>query len=406
MVMSGCMAGLSLMLGCSGMFGPNVGGSSGGLGLVWVLALEPQSSGASLVSRSSASEAHTFEAIVIDWEERAQAQSLAASISLRFPDAQVQLWRSNDEDLAPPFVMVQVRRKTSDTLFLRLLTHQGAVYTREVASAGGRQRVQDRVTRELTSTLLAIAEGLIEPDQSDASPDRGEAPATKPSATVPASSPSATLDFVATPDQVQPRGPTKPEKHDEVPERERWGAYLGLDAAGALPLPAFPSFGAGWGLNVGYRQALPRRFELGGAARWMTRAKGGVRMHRLGISAGLGKYWRPRSRLRYALMGLAQLEAWWLAAFSSGKSARPRPEGTEVLLGAAVEQSLLFRVRSVRPGGVWVGPQLTLGYGGLMGRGFSALGVYVEEPENDESALIRLGGAEVSLGLRFEFVRN
>lgn len=303
--------------------------------------------------------------------------------------------------------MVQVRgRKPSDTLALRLLTHEGAVYTREVSAAGGRQRVQERVTRELTSTLLAIAEGLIEPDQRDAPLDRGEALAAEPSLTGPLPPPSPKAELGATPNQVQPLGRVKSDKHREVPAREKWGAYLGVAAAGALPLPAFPGFAAGWGLNTGYRQALPRRLELGGAARWMTRAKGGVRVHRLGLSAGLGKHWRSGSRLRYAFMGLAQLEAWWLGSLADGKSAQPRPKGTEVLGGAAIEQSLLFRVRSVRAGGLWVGPQLTLGYAGLVGRGFSALGVYLKEPENAANALIRLGGTEVIFGLRFEFIRD
>lgn len=99
-MVSGCSAGLYLMLGCSGMFEPHVGGVLQSSDLVWALTLPKQSSETALASKSKRSGAHTFEAIVIDWEEGAQAKSLAESISLRFPmprssygDRVTKIWR-------------------------------------------------------------------------------------------------------------------------------------------------------------------------------------------------------------------------------------------------------------------------------------------------------------------------
>lgn len=368
------------------------------IGSAWMVSIAP-----SHAPESEQSASNAFEVIVIDWEATERAQTLADSMQLRFPDAKLRVWSANQGDLEPPFVMVQVRpRPNAPTVTLRLLTHEGAVYTREVADSSSQKKLDEQITRELTSTLLAIAEGLLEPDEqgvtdakaSSASPDTAPVPKERGSVVAAPLSPGPEAQLV---------------RHRNEPlraaaEPEKWRAWLGLVGGGALPLPAFPSFSVGGGLQVGLGRSLGR-WDLEGTTRWITRAKTGARLHRIGVGFGAGTHWMPRSKLRYALIGQAQLEAWWVGALAGGHEAMPRPKGSQVLLGLGIEQNLTFQVHTGSGGSFWLGPQLWLGYAGLVGQRFSALGVYFKEPEVDANALVRLGGLEMTLGLRASFFR-
>lgn len=354
-----------------------------------------------------------FEVIVIDWEQGGQAQELAQAVQLRFPDAKLRLWSSNQRDLEAPFVMVQVRAaQAKGSLVLRLLTHEGAVYTRELLVGSEPKRQREQVARELTSALLAIAEGLLEPDENQVA----AVPATaSPSLDVsPPAHANAAQESGEGLVQVEPQGPSqateqslrrRSERRSNAPAQQTWSAWLGLVSTGALPVPAFPSFSSGWGLQAGAVRHQ-KRLDIAGMARWMTRGKAGIRVHRLGLGAGLGKGWILRKKMRYALMGQAQLEAWWVGALGAGQASSPRPRGSQILLGAGVEQSFTFRLSTGSVASFWLGPQLTLGYAGLVGNRFSALGVYVKDPETPSNALTRLGGLEMTLGLRAVLLRR
>lgn len=353
------------------------------------------------------SEAPTFEVIVIDWDRSTQAKELAKAVQLRFPDAKLRLWSSNQRDLEPPFVMVQVRSgQGAGRLVLRLLTHEGAVYTRELVLGRDRKRQHEQLARELTSTLLAIAEGLIEPDETQ-SPEANSASGSDEAPEVGSVQAEEKVQ-VAQATQAQPAAAQSLSKQAEPPIKspamQKWSVWLGVVSAGALPLPAFPNFTSGWGIQAGLERRQ-KNWDLQGAARWMTRGKDGVRIHRIGLSAGLGKSWMIRSKMRYALMGQAQFEAWWLGALQGSAAALPRPKGSRLLLGAGVEQSFTFRLSAGPKGAFWLGPQLLLGYAGLVGNRFSALGIYLKDPQSKANALVRLGGVEMTLGIRAVFAR-
>lgn len=358
--------------------------------------------------------ANAFEVIVIDWEQGEQAKALAQAVQLRFPDAKLRLWNSNQRDLEPPFVMVQVREgRSKGALALRLLTHEGAVYTREVSASRDEKDLQERVARELTSTLLAIAEGLIEPDQTQAAPvgsalpdpqgpepDQGADRSDETREPLPGALDESGRDPKPVQSATRQFSPL-----DQPALTPKWNMWLGVLGAGALPIPSFPRFFAGWGIQAGVGRSLRRRLDLAASLRWITRAKGEVRVHRLGVQGGVGSHWMPRTSVRYGLMGQLQVEAWWLGELRSAGPALPRPEGSQVLLGAAIEQSLTFRVVSGAAGEFWLGPQLVLGYAGLVGNRFSALAVYLQEPQSKAHALVRIGGVEMTLGIRAEFFR-
>lgn len=117
------------------------------------------------------------------------------------------------------------------------------------------------------------------------------------------------------------------------------------------------------------------------------------------------RHWFYRnSKLRYRAGVKLSLEPWWIATASMQPA--PRPRGSAILAGLALQQDFMLAL-SQKGGALasaWrLGPYLELGYYGMLGQGGSALGIYSRAPTEAEHAVGRLGGLELSVGLRVDY---
>lgn len=355
----------------------------------------------SLVTTAQDSREH-FKAIVLDAPEVKEDAKLQRSIELRFPQTPVSWWKANLKDIEPPFVLVQIRFSSElKNTTLRLLTHEGSIYSRSIATNQRSPHWASAVARELSSLLMAIEEGLIEPDNLSDTESAPPIPQQESSGEETSTPTEAPRDAPQGP-QAQAPQPALPAPGEPSPPLWRWlgAVYWSLTP----PVPRFELWHAGFGLEAQAKRRVSDKLFLHAGLGWKHKQRLGLRIHRLHFLFGASTRWPvPRIKANYNLVGMVSLEPWWVRANSEEATQNPRPKGSSLLLGLVAQQSLLFPIYDTGQRTLQLGPALRLGYSGGLGDGFSAIGIYARPPQNQANAVLRLGGLHAEIGLGVEF---
>lgn len=311
--------------------------------------------------------------------------TFAAELRLRLPERTiipVEAPRPKDEFA---YVSVSV---ASGRLHVLLVEADGSGYERTVA----REEDQEvRVASSMVAVLLSSVEsGTAQPDRDDAVIPEGEAEPPKEPATDegPATKPD--------PLEIVPEHPANTPPSLELGVAALGG--LGLGIAPTTDAGAFGGAGGGLLLDLATRRGVYGRVSA--RVHHRRQQDVGATRAQLGLGGGYRFRW-PRGELLVG--GLVTLEPWWLTRSAgatdltiAGDDARRLP-----LLGlmATLDGGWRFAPARWRGYGLRIGPTLRLGGSLIPERGGRTARIDLVRDDGSSTAVARLGGVELELGL-------
>lgn len=320
---------------------------------------------------------------------------LLAAIGLRIPHATWSIFGTTTPTPSADTLtaVVDVVAAGPEAYAVTIVVSDGRAFDRHVDAEFADTTERTRLLATTIANLIAgIEAGTLAPDRSDVPlpiarqcPERPVCPVAPPVSSAVASDP--------TPPVAAPAAHLAP----PAPKLPQLGVALGVPVVLGLGSPADADRFAAWGGDIGLRARLTNGLTLAVGARPNGRATvGDVRIIRGRIAAGAG-YTLRRGALEASGLFLATVEPWLVRLQGSAGDFVDGPSETRLILGGAAHLAAGLNVRSPsRPVSVRVGPYLQLGVSGSPGDGFAVPRIVL--PGEDASRL-RLGGAELSLGL-------